>query len=124
MRNSWDIAIANLNELVKKSGFSQGKIAKLSDLSQPAVNAYLNKKKQPTLLVLDKFAQAFGVSVAEILTDPTRSQISPRVIEHEPADCARALHQHFSEENAQADEAAVIAEAERTDPQTPDKERA
>jgi transcriptional regulator with XRE-family HTH domain len=44
------------------------------------VSNYINGKTNPGLKVVDKFADAFGVTTAQLLTDPDAPKASPLVI--------------------------------------------
>lgn len=78
----------NAARLMQAQKLNQTQAARFLGWDQGNLSAYL-KKREPGLAKIAEFAEKFGVSVAEMLTDPTQSQIEPRIIEHDAGECAR-----------------------------------
>lgn len=56
-----------LHQIREQYGWSQAKLAELSGVSQAAISAIEQRKKQPTLLTLQQLAKAMNVKVAHLI---------------------------------------------------------
>lgn len=56
----------NLRALMKASGMKPADLARATGMSPQQLNGYLNEGRAPSMDVLDRFATAFGVSVADL----------------------------------------------------------
>ena len=62
----------NLRSAMKLAGLSQRMMAEKAGFSYPYVNRVLQGKAEPTLPVCDAFADALGVELSELISDPKR----------------------------------------------------
>lgn len=74
----------NFERLRAKSGVSQNKVGEDAGIASGNLSKLLKGKNDPNLETVENIARYFGVSVAEILSDPTKSQIQPRVVTPTP----------------------------------------
>lgn len=75
MNNSQQILIKNVREQLILREWSQSTLGEKAGVSQERISHLLNGKTEPTLLLLDKIADAFGITTVELLTDtPTPAQ--------------------------------------------------
>ena len=57
----------NLKILMKEYGFTQQKLANAIHISQSAISAWLNGKKEPSIVSLWLLADLFSLSVDELI---------------------------------------------------------
>jgi len=69
MNNSHDILINNLKKEMKIRGWSQSMLGDEADVTQERISNLLNGKTEPTLLLVDKIANALGITTVELLSD-------------------------------------------------------
>jgi len=67
------MTVKNLEEFRKAKGWSQKKLADQSGVSQTYISELEAAKKQPTVLIAQKLATAFGISLADLLHDEFRA---------------------------------------------------
>jgi transcriptional regulator with XRE-family HTH domain len=56
-----------LEELMKKKGLTQKKLADLVGIKQPTISSYINDGRIPEAPILHKLAKEFGISMEELL---------------------------------------------------------
>lgn len=81
MNKSYPILIKNLKEQIRIKGWSQDTLAEKSDVYQERISNLLNGKTPPTLALIDKIADALGITTVELLTD----KVTPVIIKEEKA---------------------------------------
>lgn len=69
MENVKEIVARNLRLARQKAGISQEALADLADVDRTYVSGIERGRRNPTITILAKFAQALGTTAAELLTD-------------------------------------------------------
>lgn len=101
---------------MQKAGkWSQKRLSEESGVSQASISGYLKKKNAADLDSIGALADALGLSMAELLTDPEKTEIKPRVIEPTPiqaleviAEALRAFEKYSSLKSEERKEIAGI----------------
>lgn len=75
MNKSYNTLIINLKELLRQKSWSQEKLGNKAGISQERISNLLNEKTEPTLLLVDKIADAFGISTVELLSEKSNNSI-------------------------------------------------
>ncbi|MFD0645332.1 MULTISPECIES: helix-turn-helix transcriptional regulator [unclassified Bradyrhizobium] len=58
---------SNVRELRQENGLSQEALATMVDVQQNEISKIENRRSNPTILTLERLAQAFGVTVPRLL---------------------------------------------------------
>lgn len=61
----------------KERGWTEYELAKRSDLPQSTISSWYRKNMQPSLASLDKIAQAFGLTLSQMLSEEDNLIASP-----------------------------------------------
>lgn len=61
MRSSMDLFAERLNKFIKQIGWSQEELGYRSGVTTSSINMYLQGKREPSLVVIDRIAKAIGV---------------------------------------------------------------
>ena len=69
MNDSLRILINNIKNELRLRGWSQSKFGDEADVSQERISNLLNGKTPPTLLLVDKLANALNMSTADLLSE-------------------------------------------------------
>lgn len=71
----------NLKKIRKRKGITQEKLAEIAQMSMASVQRYESGKRQPNIQTINKFAEALGVPVNELLgTNTTTNNIGTRIV--------------------------------------------
>ncbi|WP_375157910.1 helix-turn-helix domain-containing protein [Bradyrhizobium sp. RDT46] len=68
----------NARRLRKLRGWSQDRLASELNIEQNAVSLLENGRSNPTLIMIEAIAAAFGVPVTELLDTPSRARKTKR----------------------------------------------
>lgn len=61
MKTSMDLFAERLNKFIKQLGWSQEELGHRSGVTTCSINMYLQGKREPSLVVIDRIAKAIGV---------------------------------------------------------------
>ena len=67
----------------KERNWTEYELAKRSDLPQSTISSWYRKNMQPSLLSLDKIAHAFGLILAQMLSDDDNIANDEKALLHE-----------------------------------------
>lgn len=67
----------------KERNWTEYELAKHSDLPQSTISSWYRKNMQPSLLSLDKIAHAFGLILAQMLSDDDNIANDEKALLHE-----------------------------------------
>lgn len=74
----------NLRRLLERHNFSQNQFAAKVGLTGGNLSNMMTGKNDPGLDTIEKIADYWGLSAAEMLSDPRKTEIKPRTIEPTP----------------------------------------
>ena len=58
-----------IKELCKKRGYTKYRLAQITGMTQTALGNILNQKSLPTIVNLERICDAFGITLAQFITD-------------------------------------------------------
>ncbi len=76
---SFSVLRKNINALLAQRGWSQPELAKRADLDQKTINNIVSERaaiSSTKLSTIERIAEAFGVTIGEILSDTSCEQIN------------------------------------------------
>lgn len=75
MGKSYEILIKNVKRLLIERSWSQEQLGEKAGVSQERISNLLNGKTEPTLFLVDKISDAFGIEVTTLLSNDNQAGI-------------------------------------------------